>query len=68
MTVAEITEAQDAIFGRIQAELENGYDNAIHDSYQSRTILQFAQAIKVLDELKRTADDAETCGLPFHTV
>lgn len=48
----EIEKAQEAIFSRIQSELENGYDNAVHDSYQSRIVLQFAQAIDIMEKWK----------------
>lgn len=65
MTSEEITKVQEMIFSRIEEELANGYDNAIHDSYQSRTVLQFAQAINALEIHKRNIDD---CGLPWHDV
>lgn len=48
----EIEKAQEAIFSRIQAELGNGYDNAIHDSYQSRIVLQFAETIDIMEKWK----------------
>lgn len=50
----EIENAQDAILGRMMQELENGYTNAVHDSYQSRTVLQFAQAIECLGRIKNS--------------
>ena len=52
ITIKEIEQVQVALFGRIQSELENAYDNAIHDSYQSRTVLQFAQAIDIMEKIK----------------
>lgn len=50
--VEDIERVQEAIFSRIESELANGYDNAVHDSYQSRTVLQFAQTIDVLERWK----------------
>lgn len=52
LTVREIEDVQVALFGRIQSELANGYDNAIHDSYQSRVVLQFSQAIDIMEKWK----------------
>lgn len=52
ITIKEIEQVQVALFGRIQSELENAYDNAIHDSYQSRTVLQFAQTIDIMEKWK----------------
>ena len=52
ITQKEIEEVQVALFGRIQSELANGYDNAIHDSYQSRVVLQFSQSIEILEKIK----------------
>ncbi len=56
LTVKEIEDVQVALFGRIQAELANGYDNAIHDSYQSRVVLQFSQAIDIMEKWKSNCD------------
>lgn len=56
LTVKEIEEVQVALFGRIQSELANGYDNAIHDSYQSRVVLQFSQAIDIMEKWKSACD------------
>ena len=56
ITVKEIEHVQTALFGRIQSELENGYENAIHDSYQSRVVLQFAQTIDILEKWKATCE------------
>ena len=56
LTVKEIEEVQVALFGRIQSELANGYDNAIHDSYQSRVVLQFSQAIDIMEKWKSACE------------
>ena len=52
ITIKEIEQVQVALFGRIQSELENAYDNAIHDSYQSRAVLQMAQTIDIMEKWK----------------
>lgn len=56
LTVKEIEEVQAALFGRIQSELANAYDNAIHDSYQSRVVLQFSQAIDIMEKWKSACE------------
>lgn len=54
--IEDIEKVQEALFGRIETEMANAYDNAIHDSYQSRTVLQFAQTIDILEKWKDKID------------
>lgn len=53
ITANDIDVVQEALFGRIEGLMEDGFSSSIENSYHAKTVWQYAQTIDILERFKK---------------